>query len=118
MDLRTLDDNEIKKLKELAPALSHSQLASYFGMSDNTLRAMFDREPELLAVYNHALLDASSRMISQLYLNGMDGDFQSMKLWLSHRAGWRDRKELTGPDGGPIQQDIDTVWTVHIIEGN
>jgi hypothetical protein len=118
MDLRILDDNEIETLKKLAPQLSHSQLADYLGMSDNCLRRMFEREPELLAVYNKALLDASSRMISQLYANGMGGDFQSMKLWLSHRAGWRDRKELTGPDGGPIQQDIDTVWTVNIIEGN
>lgn len=120
MDLRTLDDNEIEKLKELAPALSHEQLAAYLGMGDNTLRAIFAREPELLAVYNKALLDASSRMISQLYANGMDGDFQSMKLWLSQRAGWTEKKltELSGKDGGPIQQDIDNVWTINIVEGN
>lgn len=120
MDLRTLDDNEIEKLKELAPALSHEQLAAYLGMGDNTLRAIFTREPELLAVYNKALLDASSRMISQLYANGMDGDFQSMKLWLSQRAGWTEKKltELSGKDGGPIQQDIDNVWTINIVEGN
>ena len=67
MDLRILDDNEIETLKKLAPQLSHSQLADYLGMSDNCLRSMFAREPELLAVYNKALLDASSRMISQLY---------------------------------------------------
>lgn len=107
MDLRILDDNEIEKLKELAPALSHAQLAEYFGMSDNCLRRMFKREPELLEAYNKALLDASSRMISQLYTNGMDGDFQSMKLWLSQRAGWteKSRQEISGPDGKAIEKD-------------
>ena len=113
MDLRILDDDEIEKLKELAPALSHSQLAEYLGMSDNCLRAMFVREPELLEAYNKSLLDASSRMISQLYANGMDGDFQSMKLWLSRRAGWTEKKqtEISGKDGQPL----DTVWTVNIV---
>jgi hypothetical protein len=113
MDLRTLDDNEIETLKKMAPQLSHSQLADYLGMSDNCLRRMFEREPELLAVYNKALLDASSRMISQLYANGMDGDFQSMKLWLSQRAGWTEKKqtEISGKDGQPL----DTVWTVNIV---
>jgi len=117
MDLRTLNDNELEKLKELAPGLSHAQLAAYFGMSDNTLRAMFEREPELLAVYNTALLDASSRMISQLYANGMEGDFQSIKLWLSQRAGWTEKKhtEISGKDGQPFE--LDTVWTVNVIEG-
>jgi hypothetical protein len=113
MDLRILDDNEIKKLKKLAPALSHEQLAAYLGMSDNCLRAMFAREPELLAVYNKALLNASTKMISKLYKSGMDGDFQSMKLWLSQRAGWTEKKqtEISGKDGQPL----DTVWTVNIV---
>jgi hypothetical protein len=113
MDLRILDDNEIETLKKMAPQLSHEQLAAYLGMSDNCLRSMFAREPELLAVYNKALLDASSRMISQLYANGMEGDFQSMKLWLSQRAGWTEKKqtEISGKDGQPL----DTVWTVNIV---
>ena len=112
-----MDDNGIGKLKELAPARSHAQLAEYFGMSDNCLRRMFKREPELLEAYNKALLDASSRMIAQLYTNGMDGDFQSMKLWLSQRAGWteKSRTEHTGADGKPIMMDVDTHWTIEVM---
>jgi hypothetical protein len=43
----------------------------------------------------------------------MEGDFQSMKLWLSQRAGWTEKKqtELSGKDGQPL----DTVWTVNIV---
>jgi hypothetical protein len=46
-------------------------------------------------------------MIAQLYTNGMDGDFQSMKLWLSQRAGWteKSRQEISGPDGKAIEKD-------------
>jgi hypothetical protein len=46
----------------------------------------------------------------------MEGDYQSMKLWLSQRMGWteKSRQEISGPDGNPI--DVDTQITIEVVE--
>jgi len=108
-------DDEIADVTRLAPSLSKQQLADHFGICFNTLDKIMKRQPEVCEAYGKALATASSRMISQLYENGMNNDFQSMKLWLSHRAGWHERKELSGPDGSPVEVDIDTKWTIEVM---
>jgi len=110
-------DDEMKLNEELAPSLSKEQLAMRLGCCYNTLRAVFQRQPEMLDAYNRSLSSAADRMIKKLYNKGLDeGDFNSIKLWLSHRAGWTETKrtELTGRDGDPIE--IDQHWTIEVIE--
>lgn len=112
-------DNEMKLIEELAPSLSKEQLAMRLGCCYNTLQAVFQRQPEMLDAYNRALSTAADRMIKRLYEKGLvDGDFNSIKLWLSQRAGWteKSRTELTGADGKPLEVDMDMHWTVEVME--
>ena len=110
-------DDEMKLIEELAPSLSKEQLAMRLGCCYNTLRAVFQRQPEMLDAYNRSLSTAADRMIKKLYNKGLEeGDFNSIKLWLSQRAGWteKSRTEITGADGDPLQ--IDQHWTIEVIE--
>ena len=89
------------------------------GCCYNTLQAVFQRQPEMLDAYNRALSTAADRMIKRLYEKGLvDGDFNSIKLWLSQRAGWteKSRTELTGADGKPLEVDMDMHWTIEVME--
>jgi hypothetical protein len=111
---RKFTNEEIDELEKLAPSLTHEQLATYFGMDDNTLRAIMRRDKEVFQVYNRSLTRAGILMIDKLYDKGMEGDYQSMKLWLSQRMGWteKSKQEITGADGGPIEKDVEVTITV------
>ena len=56
-------------------------------------------------------------MIEKLYDKAMEGDYQSMKLWLSQRMGWteKSRQEITGADGGPVDVDQEVNVTITVI---
>jgi hypothetical protein len=110
-------DDEMKLIEELAPSLSKEQLAMRLGCCYNTLQAVFNRQPEMLDAYNRSLSDSADRMIKKLYNKGLEeGDFNSIKLWLSHRAGWteKSRTEITGAEGRPLE--VDMHWTVEVME--
>tara|TARA_A100001234_G_C12506878_1_gene334345 strand:- start:13 stop:372 length:360 start_codon:yes stop_codon:yes gene_type:complete len=113
---RKFTDEEIDELEKLAPALTHEQIARYFGISDNTLREILKRDKRVSEVYNRSLTKAGILMIDKLYDKAMEGDYQSMKLWLSQRMGWteKSRQEISGPDGNPI--DVDTQITIEVVE--
>jgi|TARA_R110002096_G_scaffold284038_1_gene478014 hypothetical protein len=111
-------DDEIAEIETLGAMFSKAQLAEHFNIAPSTLNKVFERQPEVNAAYNRSLSMARSKAILTCYRKGVeDGDFNSLKLWLQHRADWRDRKEISGPEGGPVELDTDTVWTVNIVEG-
>ena len=51
-------------------------------------------------------------------MKGLDGDVGAAKFWLSHQAGWSETKrtELSGPNGDPIEMDVDMKWTIEVVE--
>ena len=44
---KTLDKNQLMELELLAGTLSKAQVAEYFGMTEKTLRAIEERQPEV-----------------------------------------------------------------------
>ena len=114
---RKLTDEEIDELEKLAPSLTHEQIARYFGISDNTLREILKREKRVSEVYNRSKTRAGILLIDKLYDKAMEGDYQSMKLWLAQRMGWteKSRQEITGADGGPVDVDQEVNVTITVI---
>ncbi len=112
---RVLSEEEIKELEQIAPSLTHEQIAAYFGIDDNTLRAILKRDKNVFQVYNRSKTRAGIAMVEKLYDKAMEGDHPSMKLWLSQRMGWteKSRTEHVGDGGGPIE--VDTHWTWEIM---
>jgi DNA-binding XRE family transcriptional regulator len=84
--------------------LTHDQIAKVIGISDETLRKYYDEE----------LSTAASKMNAQVAQNLFSiatskgaGAVASAIFWMKTRGGWREveRKEITGPDGGPIKTE-------------
>jgi len=84
--------------------LTHDQIASVIGISDETLRKYFRRELDTGAAL------ANSRVAQNLYkwaTSDKPGAVAASIFWTKTRMGWREvtRQEHTGPDGGPIQTE-------------
>lgn len=67
-------------------------------------------EPTLLKYFKAELgegkVKANVKIAQTLYKKAIAGDTTSMIFWLKSQAGWKDtqRVELTGKDGGPVEQ--------------
>ena len=107
---RVFSPAEIEECQRLAASITKRQLADYFGCSFNTLQAAMQRQPE----FNEAYRKGKAMAI----MKGLDGDVGAAKFWLSHQAGWSETKrtELSGPNGDPIEMDVDMKWTIEVVE--
>jgi len=114
---RVFTDDEVEMVEKLAPSLTQQQLADYFCISINTLKEIMQRDSRVSDSYSRGLTRAGIMMVEKLYDKAMEGDHPSMKLWLSQRMGWteKSRTEHTGADGKPILMDMDTHWTIEVM---
>ena len=78
------------QMRALASVLTKSQIADYFGISETTLRAIEDRQPEVSEAYkkgrSEAVLDIASNLMSQ----ARDGNTTAAIFFLKTKAGWRE----------------------------
>ena len=112
---RVFTDHEIAEVFELASSLTMEQMADYFGICDNTLRAIFERQPEVFEAFRKGRSLAISEIAGSVISAAKGGDMAAARLYLTTKAGWvqTERKELTGADGGPVKTD--TVWRIEIM---
>lgn len=67
-------------------------------------------EPTLLKNFSAELstgkVKANVKIAQTLYKKAIGGDTTSIIFWLKSQAGWKDtqRVEITGKDGGPVEQ--------------
>ena len=84
------DSDQIAQVRALASVLTKSQMADYFGISENTLRAVEDRQPEVSEAYkkgrSEAIFDISQNLMSQ----ARDGNTTAAIFFLKTKAGWRE----------------------------
>jgi len=115
---RVFTEHEIAEVFELASALTMEQLADYFGICENTLRAVFERQPEVFEAFRKGRSLAISEIAGSVISAAKGGDMQAARLYLTTKAGWvqTERKEITGADGGPIETD--NKWTVEIVNAS
>lgn len=75
-------------------------------ISDRTLRKHFAKE------LDQGELKANVKVAQTLFKKAISGDTTSMIFWLKTRARWKEspqRVELTGKDGGPVEQKTTVV---------
>lgn len=98
-------DEQIAQVEALAAVLSKSQMADYFGLSETTLRAIEDRQPEVSDAYKRGKSRAIAGVASNLLSQARNGNTSAAMFYLKTQAGWREisRHELTGEDGGPVE---------------
>lgn len=75
-------------------------------ISERTLRKYFAKE------LDQGELKANVKVAQTLFKKAISGDTTSMIFWLKTRARWKEspqRVELTGKDGGPVEQKTTVV---------
>lgn len=105
---RVFTEEEIEEIKELAPVLTQEQLATYFGMTDKTLREILKRDQRVFTAYTKSRYLEGALAAKTLRDKAIiDKDFSSLKLYLSQTLGWteKSRQEISGPEGRPIEKD-------------
>jgi len=82
--------------------LTHDQIADVMGISDETLRKYYSKELKISASVMTA--QVANNLYSIATSKGQ-GSVSAAIFWMKTRGGWRekDRIEVTGKDGEPIQ---------------
>lgn len=74
----------------------YADIAMCLGVTLPTLRKHYRDE------LKRGKLQANANVAGRLYSEAMRGHVRAMMFWLRCQAGWAERHELSGPDGGDI----------------
>jgi len=108
---KKLDDKQIAQVEALASVLTKARLADYFGMTEKTLRAVEERQPEVNTAYRKGKAMAIASVATSLYDQAMAGNFYAMKFYLQTQAGWSEKRALELD----IRPAEDRDWTINIV---
>ncbi len=85
-----LTAEQVIELKALSAVLNKSQVADYFGISENTLRAIEKRQPEVSAAYKKGRVNQIAGMGSNLIKLAKAGNVSANIFYLKTQAGWKE----------------------------
>ena len=99
---------EITQLEALAAVLTKGQIADYFGISETTLRAIEERQPEVSDAYKKGRVRQCASMGSNLIQLAKAGNVAANIFYLKAQAGWKE-----------TESDVQEIPTINIIvDGN
>ena len=87
---KTLDEQQIIELAALSAVLTKGQVADYFGISEKTLRAIEERQPEVYTAYKKGKAKQIASMGSNLIQLAKSGNVTANIFYLKTQAGWRE----------------------------
>jgi len=89
------DTKDIAQVEALAAIMTKAQIADYFGIDENTLRAVEKRQPEVF----QALKRGKSRAIAKVGMNLLQqserGNTTATIFYLKTQAGYREADQST-----------------------
>ena len=105
---KALTNTDIIQVEALSAVCTKSQMASYFGMTEKTFRAVEIRQPEVLTAYRRGRAKAIADIGGILYQKAIEGDMRAIQT----QAGWSEKSslELTST------HEEDTTWTIEIVQ--
>mgnify|MGYP003113230913 CR=1 FL=1 len=98
---KSLRADEVIQLEALSAYLTKSQIADYFSISENTLRAIEERQPEVFEAYKRGRVRAFAGMGQNLIQLAKAGNVSANIFYLKTQAGWKEE--------APEVQDIPAI---------
>ena len=89
------DQDQINLVEKLASVLTKAQLADYFEISENTFRAIEERQPEVSAAYKKGKSKAIASMGANLFSQGMNGNTSAAIFYMKTQGGWKEQDTTT-----------------------
>ena len=84
------DQDKINLVEKLAAVLTKAQLSDYLGISENTFRAVEDRQPEVSEAYKKGRGKAIASVGMNLVQQSKKGNTAATIFYLKTQAGWRE----------------------------
>ena len=105
---KELTEEQIIQVEALASCLTMEQIADYFGMSQDTLSAICEREPEVLRRYKKGKSGVIYDIANSLITKARDGDTTSQIFFLKTQARWRETSthEIIGKGDRPVTIEL------------
>ena len=69
-------------------------MAAHFDVTEKTLRAIEQRQPEVFTAYRKGKARAIADIGSALFQKALDGDIRAMQFYLKTQAGWSEKRHL------------------------
>ena len=91
---KRLKAEQVQEIRTLAAILSKDQIASYFGMTEKTLSAVSERQPEVFTAYRQGKAQAILKASSALLRAVEEGDMRAIQFFLKTQAGWTEKRYL------------------------
>tara|TARA_B100000886_G_scaffold335011_1_gene291426 strand:+ start:469 stop:849 length:381 start_codon:yes stop_codon:yes gene_type:complete len=84
------DNNQIDQVEKLSAMLSKSQLSDYFGISENTFRAIEDRQPEVSEAYKKGKSKAIASVAASLLNQAQKGNMTAAIFYLKTQGQYKE----------------------------
>lgn len=110
----TKEFNAEKVEKLAAQGLTNEQVALCMDISESTFYVWQNEKPEFLEAIKKGKAKGIGTITNSLFQSAKDGNITAQIFYLKNRHPdeWRDRREVTGAGGKPIEM----AWTVEIVE--
>ena len=86
----TFDNNQIDQVEKLSAMLSKSQLSDYFGISENTFRAIENRQPEVSEAYKKGKSKAIASVAASLLNQAQKGNMTAAIFYLKTQGQYKE----------------------------
>ena len=117
---KELTGEQVEQVEKMAGhGLTLDQIADCLNIGERTLERRFSEDTVVLAAYKRGKAVAINAVAKTVYQKAKAGEGAFPFFYLKTQAGWREvqRTEVSGPDGGPIEQRIETASPREWIEG-
>lgn len=84
------DASQVAQVEALAAVLNKKQIADYFCICENTLRAVEERQPEVFEAYQKGRSKAIAGVGSNLIQQAKRGNVAAAIFYLKTQAGWKE----------------------------
>ena len=95
---------QVIELEALAAVLTKAQIADFFDITEKTLRAIEERQPEVFTAYKKGRVKQISSMGTNLVKLATDGNVAANIFYLKTQGGWKEDQ--------PDAQDIPPITIV------
>ena len=86
------DEDQIQQVEKLAALLTKGQLCDYFGIAENTLRAIEARQPEVFAAYKKGKGKSIASVAASLLKQAQQGNMTAAIFFLKTQGGWKEEQ--------------------------
>jgi len=86
------DESQIEQVEKLAALLNKGQLCDYFGIAENTFRAIEARQPEVLEAYKKGKGKAIASVAASLLKQAQKGNMTAAIFFLKTQASWKEEQ--------------------------